>query len=132
MANTRHVETYKMKVDAGIGVLDRQSTPLDRKFLDRVVVFSNDLSNDDIDKGGLSMTHDNETIFDENTSGSFFRKSEYLSTADAGFKIDFDLEAEGKFIYFKFKNETAAPTGYLYITVFYRDTPFSNPRILTN
>lgn len=125
---TEHTITYNMPISAGKGVLMNRETPKNMAFFDRIVLFSRDIHADEIDKGKFSFKSETKDVLPADTSAQFFRKTEYMSTQECGFVLDFDVEAKGTLFSLEFNGDDAL-SGTLSVMIFYRDSPYPNPRV---
>lgn len=125
---TEHTITYNIPIVAGKGELTDKETPKNMAFFDRIVLFSRDLGDDEIDKATFGLKVETSFVLPSDTSARFFRKTEYMSTQECGFSLDFDVEAKGKLFSLMFSGDDRL-TGTLSVVVFYRDYQHANPRV---
>lgn len=128
---SEHTMTYKIPIIDGKGELLNNDSPKSRGFFDRIVLYSNDIDAKEIDKAFFGFKHETTDIFPEKTAALFFRKTEFMSTKECGFELDFDITAKGT----QFDLTCAFPstpllTGTISVVIFYRDSPCLTPRLL--
>lgn len=129
-SKSEHTMTYKIPIIGGKGELLNNDSPKARGFFDRMVLYSLDMEAKDIDRSSFGFKHESSDIFTDKTAALFFRKTEYMSTKECGFELDFDVIAKGSQFDLTFSSNNSMLNGTICVVIFYRDSPYPNPRIL--
>lgn len=121
-----HIKTYVIPIVDGKGELLAQELPKYKEFLDRIVLFSNDITEAQLNTFWVRLTHATAELFGTNTSARFFSANDTIMPNQKGFKLPFDVVAKGSYFDISLSENTNAIDGTIYLTMFFRDKPLEN------
>lgn len=127
-----HIKTYTIPIAGGKGELAKVQLPLEKAFMDRIVLFSNNFTEAELNSFFARFVHDGAELFGEDTSARFFSSNDTIPSKEKGFTFPFDVKSAKTLLDISLKSAATGLNGTIYVTIFYRDMPLINPTIITN
>lgn len=127
-----HIKTYTIPIEHGKGELLKVQLPLEKAFMDRIVLFSNNITEAELNNFFVRLVHSGAELFGEDTSARFFSANDTIPSKEKGFTFPFDIKSAKTLLDISLKSALDGLSGTIYITIFYRDMPLISPTIITN